>query len=168
MINTRLRSFKAQPQRQRGLVLFVALIVLVAMTLAGIGMISGLLIYIFGSRYLPPEPLRVAAQARPAIQQRWYEAGMAQRFALLAGICGVVVVFRGAYEQIGNTLPLWIEHVDRSVGSFVIPMTWFQSLNPLLVFLLTPWFNLFMAIASGGGLLLCGKWMRQQLLRTTA
>jgi proton-dependent oligopeptide transporter, POT family len=109
-------------------------------TLAGIGMMSGLLIYIFGSRYLPPEPLRVAAQARPEIQQRWYEAGMAQRFALLAGICGVVVVFRGAYEQIGNTLPLWIEHVDRSVGSVEIPMTWFQSLNPLLVFLLTPWF----------------------------
>lgn len=42
MINTRLRSFKAQPQRQRGLVLFVALIVLVAMTLAGIGMIRSI------------------------------------------------------------------------------------------------------------------------------
>ena len=52
----------------------------------------------------------------------------------------MVVVFRGAYEQIGNTLPLWIEKVDRSVGAFTIPMTWFQSLNPMLVFLLTPWF----------------------------
>lgn len=108
-------------------------------TLAGIGMVGGLLIYIFGSRYLPPEPLRVAP-VQPIVRQHWYEAGIARRFALLAGICGVVVVFRGAYEQIGNTLPLWIEHVDRSIGAFVIPMTWFQSLNPLLVFTLTPWF----------------------------
>ena len=29
---------------------------------------------------------------------------------------------------------------DRSAGAFMIPMTWFQSLNPLLVFLLTPFF----------------------------
>ena len=28
--------------------------------------------------------------------------------------------------------------LDRSAGSFVIPMTWFQSLNPLLVIFLTP------------------------------
>ena len=52
----------------------------------------------------------------------------------------MVVIFRIAYEQVGNTLPLWIEHADRSVGAFVIPMTWFQSLNPLMVLLLTPWF----------------------------
>jgi len=109
-------------------------------TIAGIGMVTGLLIYIFGSRYLPAEPPRVSQATQPVAQQRWYEAGMARRFALLAGICGVVVVFRSAYEQVGNTLPLWIEHVDRTIGTFEIPMTWFQSLNPLLVFLLTPWF----------------------------
>ena len=111
-------------------------------TLAGIGMVSGLLIYIFGSRYLPPEPPRVAPTLtlpRPAAEGM-EGAGIARRFALLAGICGIVVVFRGAYEQIGNTLPLWIEQVDRTVGAFTIPMTWFLSLNPLLVFTLTPWF----------------------------
>jgi POT family proton-dependent oligopeptide transporter len=47
-------------------------------------------------------------------------------------------VFRGAYEQVGNTVALWIEGVNRHAGSFEIPMTWFQSLNPLLVILLTP------------------------------
>jgi POT family proton-dependent oligopeptide transporter len=111
-------------------------------TIAGIGMVTGLLIYIFGSRYLPPEPPRDAPAltlARPAGEGR-EGAGTARRFALLAGICGVVVLFRSAYEQVGNTLPLWIEHVDRTIGAFTIPMTWFQSLNPLLVFLLTPWF----------------------------
>jgi proton-dependent oligopeptide transporter, POT family len=108
-------------------------------TLAGIGMVSGLVIYIIGGRYLPPEPPRVPP-APSIARQHWYGGGTARRFALLAGIVGMVVIFRTAYEQVGNTLPLWIEHADRSVGAFVIPMTWFQSLNPLLVLLLTPWF----------------------------
>ncbi len=108
-------------------------------TLAGIGMVSGLVIYIIGGRYLPPEPPRVPP-APSIARQHWYGGGTARRFALLAGIVGMVVIFRTAYEQVGNTLPLWIEHADRSVGAFVIPMTWFQLLNPLLVLLLTPWF----------------------------
>lgn len=108
-------------------------------TLAGIGMVSGLVIYVFGGRYLPPEPPR-ALPAPSRVRQHAYESGTARRFALLAGICGMVVIFRIAYEQVGNTLPLWIEHVDRSVGASMIPMTWFQSLNPLLVVLLTPLF----------------------------
>ena len=58
--------------------------------------------------------------------------------ALLAiGLC--VVVFRGAYEQTGNTIALWADSgIDRHLGGFVIPMTWFQSLNPFLVIFLTP------------------------------
>ena len=59
--------------------------------------------------------------------------------AFLLGIAIAVTIFRGAYEQIGNTVPLWTDiGVDRSLGHFVIPMTWFQSLNPLLVITLTP------------------------------
>jgi len=108
-------------------------------TLAGIGMVGGLLIYILGSRYLPEEPQR-PTPAPAVARQRWNEGGMARRFALLAGICGMVVIFRTAYEQVGNTLPLWIENVDRSAGAITIPMTWFLSLNPLVVLLLTPWF----------------------------
>ena len=50
-----------------------------------------------------------------------------------------VTVFRSAYEQVGNTVALWAEtDVDRQVGAAVVPMTWFQALNPLLVFLMTP------------------------------
>ena len=109
-------------------------------TLAGIGMV-GRPVHLYLRQPLPA----ARAAARRARRSRSFgntgtRRELARRFALLAGICGVVVVFRGAYEQIGNTLPLWIEHVDRSVGAFTIPMTWFQSLNPLLVFLLTPWF----------------------------
>jgi POT family proton-dependent oligopeptide transporter len=106
-------------------------------TVAGVGMVAGLIIYLAGSRYLPPEePRRAIASARAPV----VPPGFWARFALLGGIAGVVLIFRAAYEQSGNTLSLWIEHSDRTAGAFTIPMTWFQSLNPMLVFLLTPFF----------------------------
>jgi POT family proton-dependent oligopeptide transporter len=58
---------------------------------------------------------------------------------VLAGVAVSVTVFRGAYEQVGNTVALWADAgVDRGFGSWVVPMTWFQSLNPLLVMAMTP------------------------------
>jgi POT family proton-dependent oligopeptide transporter len=68
------------------------------------------------------------------------DSGLAQRFGLLVGIAAIVVIFRGAYEQFGNTMALWADQgVDRTVNATLsIPVTWFQSLNPLLIFLLTP------------------------------
>ena len=105
---------------------------------AGIGMLAGLAIYILGGRHLPADPPRgrLAAQRGPG------KAGDRQLFLLLAGVALCVVVFRGAYEQVGNTVALWADQgVDRAAGAgFTIPMTWFQSLNPLLVFALTPLF----------------------------
>jgi POT family proton-dependent oligopeptide transporter len=56
----------------------------------------------------------------------------------LALVALIVVIFRAAYEQQGNTLALWARGVDRSVGDWISPMTWVQSLNPLLVFLISP------------------------------
>jgi POT family proton-dependent oligopeptide transporter len=103
-------------------------------------MIAALCIYVLGARYLPPESREQRlTETTLSLTTRGVE-GLWPRLALLGGIAGVVVVFRTGYEQVGNTLPLWIENADRALGSFVIPMTWFQSLNPLLVFLLTPWF----------------------------
>jgi proton-dependent oligopeptide transporter, POT family len=104
---------------------------------AGVGMLIGLGIYLAGGRYLPRD-VRVEAAAVVPTASRPVEHSLLQRFALLAGIAAVVVLFRGAYEQFGNTLPLWIETTDRAVGGFVIPMTWFMSINPLIVIVLTP------------------------------
>jgi POT family proton-dependent oligopeptide transporter len=101
---------------------------------AGIGMLVGLVIYLAGGRHLPVERARTIAPAE--------EADAAQRrgtIGLLLGVGLAVTIFRGAYEQVGNTVALWAgSGIDRSAGAFVIPMTWFQSLNPLLVMLMTP------------------------------
>ena len=102
---------------------------------AGIGMFAGLVIYLWGQRYLPPEAPRTPTEAAPAT--RW--ADHKRAFLVLAGIALSVTVFRGAYEQVGNTIALWADSgVDRQAGAFLIPGTWFQSLNPLLVMLITP------------------------------
>lgn len=100
---------------------------------AGIGMGLGLVIYLSGQRHLPPErkPAR-ATEARPL-------AFDPQVAAVLLGVGLAVTLFRSAYEQVGNTVALWADSgIDRSTGHFAIPMTWFQSLNPLFVMVLTP------------------------------
>ncbi len=103
---------------------------------AGLGMVAGLVIYLVGSRHLPPSPPR-GKQEIP--QASGSGLPVKATFLLLGGIAATVVVFRGAYEQIGNTVALWADTgVDRAIGSLSIPMTWFQSLNALMVFVLTP------------------------------
>lgn len=101
---------------------------------AGIGMCLGLLIYVLGGRHLPPDRPR-AAEVRadkPA-------ASSASAFLPLLLVGLAVVVFRSGYEQSGNTLAVWAEtSVDRALWGMTVPVTWMQSLNPLFVFLFTP------------------------------
>ncbi|HEX9207246.1 MAG TPA: peptide MFS transporter [Steroidobacteraceae bacterium] len=110
---------------------------------AGVGMCTGLLIYIWGGRYLPRAAGEVQAWAPATAQDR--DHSFSRRIGLLLGVIAIIVVFRGAYEQIGNTVALWADSaVNRSAGlGWTIPSTWFQALNPLLVFTITPvllWF----------------------------
>jgi len=101
---------------------------------AGVGMLVGLTIYIWGGKYLPATNRREVT----ALEDRQTES-LSSTFLLLLGFAIAVTVFRGAYEQVGNTVALWSDTgVDRSLGSFTIPMTWFQALNPLLVLVFTP------------------------------
>ncbi|HKD24259.1 MAG TPA: peptide MFS transporter [Rhizomicrobium sp.] len=104
---------------------------------AGVGMMIALVTYVFGRKHLPadqPAP-RIATTRSP----EQMNAAFLGRFALLIGVMLAVVVFRGAYEQNGNSISTWTDlGVDRAVGSFQVPMAWFQSINPLLIILLTP------------------------------
>jgi POT family proton-dependent oligopeptide transporter len=102
---------------------------------AGVGMVIGLLFYLWGQRYLP-------AQAPPANAEQVSapRENMARdTILLLVGLGVAVTVFRSAYEQIGNTVAIWADSgVDKTAGRFAIPMTWFISINPLCVMLMTP------------------------------
>ncbi|MFT4198161.1 MAG: peptide MFS transporter [Pseudoxanthomonas sp.] len=104
---------------------------------AGIGMLAGLAIYVLGGRYLPAETRAAAPVAAGEPVSAAHD--LRTRLWVLATIGLCVMLFRGAYEQVGNTIALWADNgVDRHFGSRLIPMTWFQAINPLLVIVLTP------------------------------
>ena len=107
--------------------------------LAGIGMLIALVTYVSGRRYLPAEQQFVQRTVKSEAPRK-LEAAFRARFALLIGVMLAVVVFRGAYEQNGNSIATWTDvGIDRALGTgYMIPMAWFQSINPLLIILLTP------------------------------
>jgi POT family proton-dependent oligopeptide transporter len=54
-----------------------------------------------------------------------------------------VVFFWAAYEQTGSSMNLFADKfTDLQAGSFAIPSTWFQSVNPLCILIFAPLFAL--------------------------
>ncbi|MEG3144627.1 peptide MFS transporter [Sphingomonas sp. RT2P30] len=108
---------------------------------AGIGMLAGILIYLRFRHLLPKDPpsrSQTLPGARVALTLRDWS-----NLRLLIAIIAVVIMFRIGYEQSGNVIALWVEHqTDRGIDLFgaryQIPATWFQSINPLLIIVLTP------------------------------
>jgi POT family proton-dependent oligopeptide transporter len=109
---------------------------------AGIGMCLGLFVYIAGGRYLPPDqrdaaPVGVPDQKSDGINDT--RADTRAKVLLLLSVAFAVMLFRSAHEQSGNTLALWADtSVDRAIFGTLIPVTWFQSLNPMFVFMISP------------------------------
>ena len=108
---------------------------------AGIGMLAGLVIYRSFAILLPPEPPSMPNSPRDT--RSGLSVTERGQLRALASIVAVVVLFRIAYEQSGNVIALWVaQQTDRHIALFgphaVIPATWFQAINPLLIIALTP------------------------------
>jgi POT family proton-dependent oligopeptide transporter len=62
-------------------------------------------------------------------------------------LCLLNIIFWAVYEQQGNTMQLWADNnTDWHLipgASWEIPSTWFQSFNPLFIFLLAPLLDAF-------------------------
>ncbi len=109
-------------------------------TAAGVGMAIGLVGYCSFLRLLPPEPSRSAIAAE---EKKSAEPVIREHVAILLIMIAMVVLFRVGYEQSGNVIALWVrDFTDRSVDvaglRATIPATWFQSINPLLIIIGTP------------------------------
>jgi proton-dependent oligopeptide transporter, POT family len=106
---------------------------------AGIGMLTGFIIYIAGGKHLPEQAKIAKPVAQPGAAPPRSPGSSRNAFLLLFAVGIAVTVFRSAYEQVGNTVALWADvGIDRRTAALMIPMTWFQALNPLLVILMTP------------------------------
>ena len=84
---------------------------------AGVGMLAGLLIYVLGGKYLP-EQARVEKSTPAARCAATPAASYRTTFILLFAVIISVTVFRGAYEQVGNTVALWADvGIDRATAA---------------------------------------------------
>ncbi len=101
---------------------------------AGVGMTTGLIIYLFATPALPKESFAKRTAARQPL-----DAAARRSIVALLFLFGPVSLFWGIYEQQGNTIVLWAtEFTDRRLFAWDIPVTWFQALNPFMIFAFTP------------------------------
>ncbi|MFN4884748.1 MAG: peptide MFS transporter [Bacteroidota bacterium] len=67
-----------------------------------------------------------------------------QRMTVIFILTAFVVFFWAGFEQAGSSLSLYTDKfIDRTVGTFEIPTSWFQSVNPLFIVALAPLFAMF-------------------------
>ena len=101
---------------------------------AGVGMTTGLIIYLFATPALPKESFAKRTAARQPL-----DAAARRSIVALLFLFVPVSLFWGIYEQQGNTIVLWAsEFTDRRLFDWDIPVTWFQALNPFMIFAFTP------------------------------
>src|ERR1700688_496163 len=105
---------------------------------AGVGMTTGLIIYLFATPMLPPDAFakRETVHA-PMGREAWLSIGA------IVALMLPVSLFWGTYEQQGNTIALWADQLtDRHFNLLLfageIPVTWFQAFNPFMIFAFTP------------------------------
>jgi POT family proton-dependent oligopeptide transporter len=108
---------------------------------AGVGMTIALAVYLYALPLLPPDEMHKLKAAgrdkKPLDRSEW------RSIAALAVLFVPTTLFFATYEQQGNTIALWADdYTDRTIDLVVwhgeIPVTWFQSFNPLMIFAFTP------------------------------
>lgn len=117
--------------------------------IAGIGMVIGLIAYLYGRRHLPN---------RETVQKKSFSCCVCEnnktekskndkqenstiKKKLIGFLILVIlgVLFRAVYNQQGNTLALWVDsYTNRYILGWEMPASWFQAFNPFMVILFTP------------------------------
>ncbi len=112
---------------------------------AGVGMISGLVIYMKGQKYLAADHLTQRRQLHAATKEKLTREEALRVMALVV-ICALNIVFWAVYEQQGNTMQLWADrNTNWHLASLTIPSTWYQAFNPAMIFLFAPLLTMFWA-----------------------
>jgi len=113
---------------------------------AGVGMVIGLLVYLSGQKHLAPDLIMQKKgsgkqrSSEPMTREDWLKIGAI--FTMMA----LSIVFWSVYEQQGNTMALWADaNTDRMIFGWEMPASWFQSFNPLMIFIFVPMLNIFWA-----------------------
>ena len=130
---------------------------------SGIGMLLGQVMFnLLGTKYLgdlgtkpvgavsDTEVAKVQKSINPETGKELDEKDEKQRISVIFILLIFAVFFWAGFEQAGSSLSLYTDkYIDRSIGSFEIPTSWFQSVNPLFIVTLAPLFTLFWASPIG-------------------
>ena len=130
---------------------------------SGIGMLLGQVIFnLLGTKYLgdlgtkpvgavsDTEVAKSVKSINPETREVLDEKQERQRISVIFILLIFAVFFWAGFEQAGSSLSLYTDkYIDRSIGSFEIPTSWFQSVNPLFIVTLAPLFTLFWASPIG-------------------
>jgi len=105
--------------------------------LAGIGMLLGMLVYLYGQKHLTHVGnyigASVNAKEREAAKRPLNKIEKDRVIVLLVSFL-LVVVFWGAFEQAGGLMNIYtMEKTNRMLGSFEIPASVFQSINAFFI-----------------------------------
>ncbi|TMQ68804.1 MAG: peptide MFS transporter, partial [Candidatus Eisenbacteria bacterium] len=105
---------------------------------AGVGMVLGLIFYLANQKYLAPD---VLAQRKAQVMKKKEPLTREERLRVVAicVACAIVAAFWAVYEQQGNTLQLWADkNTNWTFFGVTLPSTWYQALNPFMIFFFTP------------------------------
>jgi POT family proton-dependent oligopeptide transporter len=120
---------------------------------AGVGMTFGVIQYVLGRGRLqaginrlgqkPDVPTEdTAAAHRTAETSRGFSTDEWKRISAIVIFFLAAVLFWGAYEQAGSTLNLFADRYTRlEIFGFAFPSSWFQSVQPVFVIILSPIFG---------------------------
>lgn len=113
---------------------------------AGIGMGLGLLLYLWGQNRFLGDVGRLPAYKSLSTQQK--QASLTgtekKQIAVIFILAFFTIFFWGCFEQAGSSMTLFADRqTDRHIFGFEFPASLYQSLNPILIFMLAPLFSAF-------------------------
>ena len=110
---------------------------------AGIGMLIGIVIYMsLGGRMLKDIRKKMPRQTDKSLSEIPLTDEEKDRTWVIFVIVIFCTIFFAGFEQAGSSMNLYTDKfINRQIGNFTIPTEWFQSLNPLMIVMLAPFFS---------------------------
>ncbi len=120
---------------------------------AGVGMVFGLIQYVYGRKYLiavsgPEKRVTGTAEPTAALPEKAFTREEWGRIAAASILTLFALIFWAGFEQAGSSLTLFADRATRlTILGFTYPSSWFQSVEPLFVIIFSPifawvWFSM--------------------------
>ncbi|MCD7972924.1 MAG: peptide MFS transporter [Candidatus Azobacteroides sp.] len=125
---------------------------------AGIGMVIGQILYnMLGKKYLGDIGIVADGKKEKVIVNNKVEKEPLtkiekDRLTVILIMVLFATFFWAGFEQAGSSMNLYADrYIDREVLGWTIPTSWLQSVNPVFIILLTPFFTMFWPLLNRKG-----------------